>query len=190
MKKRILTVSLLLALAAILIIGATIAYFTDTTDTKTNTFTVGKVKIDLEEPKWEDVTATLMPGVSFDKDPTITVLADSQDAYVFLKLEMNKYVSLLNLMGVDAYKNEVGGLDGAYPGFGAFANKLASDKALREEVLERWFKGIEHTNWQVMNLTDITAAVSGAENQTNPTELSVILGYIGGSKGGVLSAND
>ena len=89
-------------------------------------FIVGIVNIDLSEPEWvvED-GHTLMPGISFDKDPTITLQAEdkenkipaSEDAYVFLKIDMNKYVSLVNLMGVDAYLNNVGGLKAAYPGY-------------------------------------------------------------------------
>ena len=42
MKKKILTVSLIVALAAILIVGGTMAYFTDT-QVKDNTFTIGNV---------------------------------------------------------------------------------------------------------------------------------------------------
>lgn len=48
MKKKILTLCLVVALAATAIVGGTLAYFTDT-DTETNTFTAGGVKIDLIE---------------------------------------------------------------------------------------------------------------------------------------------
>ena len=48
MKKKILTICLIVALAATAIIGGTLAYFTDT-DAKTNTFTAGGVKIALIE---------------------------------------------------------------------------------------------------------------------------------------------
>ena len=48
MKKKILTICLIVALAATAIIGGTLAYFTDT-DKATNTFTVGNVKIELIE---------------------------------------------------------------------------------------------------------------------------------------------
>ncbi|MDD5980772.1 MAG: TasA family protein, partial [Clostridium sp.] len=48
MKKKILTICLIVALAATAIIGGTLAYFTDT-KTATNTFTAGGVKIDLIE---------------------------------------------------------------------------------------------------------------------------------------------
>ena len=48
MKKKILALSMCIALAAIAIVGASLAYFTDTKDA-TNTFTVGNVKIELIE---------------------------------------------------------------------------------------------------------------------------------------------
>ena len=57
-KKKLLTIAMVLSMAAILAIGGTIAYFTDT-DTKTNTFTVGDVKIAIDEIFPED---ELMPG--------------------------------------------------------------------------------------------------------------------------------
>ena len=48
MKKKITAIFLCVALLAIAIVGASLAYFTDT-DAATNTFTVGNVKIDLIE---------------------------------------------------------------------------------------------------------------------------------------------
>ena len=51
MRKKLLVLSLCVALAAIAIAGASLAYFTDT-KSATNTFTVGNVKIDLIESKF------------------------------------------------------------------------------------------------------------------------------------------
>ena len=60
MKKKILSLCLVLALGATAVIGGTLAYFTDT-DTETNTFTAGNIAIELEEvfPNNE-----LMPGTA------------------------------------------------------------------------------------------------------------------------------
>lgn len=182
MKKKNLILTLTAVMLAFAIgVGGTIAYFTDTTESKVNAFTVGNVDITLTEPAWsENDNHTLMPGSSYAKDPTITVAENSQDAYVFLKVDMNKYVSLINLMGVDAYKN-VDSLknEGAYPGFIAFVNKLATDNTLRATVLDRWFTGINHADWKVMNANEILEWVNGAADQTNPKKLEVVLGYIG-----------
>ena len=51
MKKKITAIFLCVALLAIAIVGASLAYFTDT-DSATNTFTVGNVKIDLIESRY------------------------------------------------------------------------------------------------------------------------------------------
>lgn len=192
MKKKITAICLVVALAATAIVGGTLAYFTDTTDEVRNEFTVGNVAIDLDEPNWEyeGDKANLVPGTQIAKDPTITVLDKSQDAYVFLKLDMNKYVSLINLMGVDAYKNNIAGLEGTYPGFGEFMNTLATDREVRETVVNRWFTGINHNDWEIMNLDVIQAAVEGTATETNPKAISVVLGYKGGDNGGIVSEGD
>ena len=51
MKKKIIALCLCVALLAVAVVGASLAYFTDT-DNATNTFTVGNVKIDLIESKF------------------------------------------------------------------------------------------------------------------------------------------
>lgn len=86
------------ALIAVSVIG-TMAYLTST-DTVTNTFTVGKVAITLDEAKVNDagVAATpaervkansykLMPGHSYIKDPTVHVTDGSENCYIFVKVE-------------------------------------------------------------------------------------------------------
>lgn len=188
-KKTILVAAIAVMLVAALVVGGTLAYFTDKSDAKVNTFTMGNVGIDLTETAWDaDADHTLVPGKFYDKNPTITVDADSQDAYVFLKLDLNKYVSLINLMGVDAYKN-VDALKGqTYPGFIKFVEMLANDNALRAEVLNRWFKGINHAEWKVMNTDQIRADVMAAKDKQNPANLVVVLGYQ--KDGGVVKAGD
>ena len=59
-KRKILALALTLSMVAILAIGGTLAYFTDT-DSETNVFTLGNVKIDLKENFDED-NAVLRPG--------------------------------------------------------------------------------------------------------------------------------
>ena len=51
MKKKLIAIFLCVALVAIAVVGASLAYFTDT-KSATNTFTVGNVKIDLIESKF------------------------------------------------------------------------------------------------------------------------------------------
>lgn len=97
MKARKILVSLAaLALVAAISIGGTLAYLTSHDEVK-NTFTVGQVKITLDEAKIgadgkaitgegaDRVKANsykLMPGHEYDKDPTVTVKAGSEESYV------------------------------------------------------------------------------------------------------------
>ena len=78
MKKKILALSMCIALAAIAIVGASLAYFTDTKTAK-NTFTMGNVQIKLDEanindPEGDRVTSNdydVYPGLVVGKDPTV-----------------------------------------------------------------------------------------------------------------------
>lgn len=75
MKKKILALCLVIALAVTAIGGATLAYFTDDDDNATNTFTVGNVEIELTEPKWDangsKDAPEVYPGEALAKDPTV-----------------------------------------------------------------------------------------------------------------------
>lgn len=79
MKKKILALCLCVALAATAIVGASLAYFTDT-DEATNAFTVGNVKIALREV-FDPDTAVLVPGKDINKDVFVKNTG-AQDAYV------------------------------------------------------------------------------------------------------------
>ena len=63
MRKKLLVLSLCVALAAIAIAGASLAYFTDT-KSATNTFTVGNVKIDLLESSLHRENAGVANGAT------------------------------------------------------------------------------------------------------------------------------
>lgn len=77
-----------LAVAGILGIGAiaggTLAYFTDS-ENKTNVITMGHVDVDLEEPGWENPN-DVQPGNKYMKDPQISVVEGSEDAYLRAKV--------------------------------------------------------------------------------------------------------
>ena len=80
MKKKLTVIFLCVALAAIAIVGASLAYFTDTKSV-TNTFTVGKVKIDLIESKFHR-EGNDNSGDTTIPDPTHTVTDDDGMTYV------------------------------------------------------------------------------------------------------------
>lgn len=177
-KKSILLAATAVMLVAAMSIGGMLAYFTDT-DTKTNTFTVGNVDITLEEPSWNaEEDHVLMPGTTFEKDPTVTNVG-SESAYMFLTIDLNKYVSLLNLMGIDAAEDEAITGYTEHTSLANFVKAIADDNALRAQILGKWFGGINHSDWKVMNVDEIAAAIGAAADKENPPHLKVILGYIG-----------
>lgn len=108
--------AILLALCAVLLVGAsvagTLAYLTSKTETITNTFTVGKVEITLDEFKtnaygqklnksgdlWQSGQGenristggnnyTLIPGQTYHKDPTLTLKKGSEACILFVKVK-------------------------------------------------------------------------------------------------------
>lgn len=164
MKKKILALCLVVVLVATAITGVTLAYFTDVTATKTNTFTMGKVDIKLEEPKWNpDEDHKLMPGATYEKDPTITVAADSEDCYMFLDVTLNKYKSLAPTMAKYAVaKNYI--TQELFDSFCETENEktvfktskflshfMNNDMATLRIILNDWFVGINHADWKIVD---------------------------------------
>lgn len=84
MKKKTIAVVLALVLVICCAVGGVLAWLTDTTDSITNTFTVGNVKIDLAESK--NLNLKMIPGKDITKDPVATVKANSEDCYLFVKV--------------------------------------------------------------------------------------------------------
>lgn len=85
-KKGLILSILSLILVAVILIGASIAFFTDRGEV-TNTFTMGKVKIGLDEPNWgRDAGLGLLPGNIRAKDPTVTAIEGK--SYMRIRMEI------------------------------------------------------------------------------------------------------
>ena len=99
--KKTLALVLSFVLVIALTIVGTIAYLTSTPGAVTNTFTVGKVEITLDETDVDlygvkdgesRVTTNdykLIPGHTYVKDPTVHVQPGSEKCYVFVKVVDN-----------------------------------------------------------------------------------------------------
>lgn len=85
MKKKSLALVLALAMIVVCVVGGTLAWLTDKTAPVTNTFTYGDINITLAES--EDLDLKMIPGYTIDKDPTVTVVKDSEKCYLFVKVE-------------------------------------------------------------------------------------------------------
>ena len=106
MKKKILVACLCVALAVLTIAGTTLAYLTSQ-ETVTNTFTVGKVEIKLDEAKAnadgtlvpnadrvKENSYKLLPGHTYNKDPMVTVLKGSESSYIKMTVTFTKAAEL------------------------------------------------------------------------------------------------
>lgn len=119
--------ALLLTLCAVLLVAAsvlgTMAYLTST-DTVTNTFTIGKVEIKLDEtdvtnqtgPRVQANSYKLMPGTTYTKDPTVTVKAGSEESYVRMKVTFNNATEIIALCTDPEFTDDgPTGVENAYP---------------------------------------------------------------------------
>ncbi len=125
--KKIIALLLCVVMVCASSVFATVAYLTSR-DAMLNTFTVGNVAIDLEETKVTpdgkpvdpaEKTQTgneyhLIPGNTYVKDPTITIKAESEEAYVRMVVTMSNYAGLKAVFGDDFLpQNFVQGWDAA-----------------------------------------------------------------------------
>lgn len=98
MKKKITAIFLCVALVAIAIVGASLAYFTDT-KTAENTFTMGDVKIKLDETNVNGGDRTIVgndynvyPGAVVTKDPIVHNTGKNA-AWIRAKVEVKGWVT-------------------------------------------------------------------------------------------------
>lgn len=123
--------ALLLTLCAVLLVAAsvmgTMAYLTST-DKVENTFTVGNVTITLDEAKVntdgtpvtpaERVKANeykLLPGHTYTKDPTVTVIKGSESSYVRMKVTFNNAAQIIAMCTDPDFADEITGVENAFP---------------------------------------------------------------------------
>ena len=83
--------TLVLALAVVMLVGisvgGTIAWLTSKTPEIKNTFTTSDINITLtEEAGGQNKEFQMIPGWTIDKDPVVTVKAESEDCWLFIKV--------------------------------------------------------------------------------------------------------
>ena len=149
--KKILTVACAMALSAAIAVGGTLAYLTSQ-DQVVNTFTVGKVAIQLDEAKANadgslvDGAARvkansykLLPGHTYAKDPMVTVLEGSESSYIKMTVTFTKAAEL------DAIFAEQGGADmtsifNGYDRSNWIYQGNTKDDAANTRTYEFWYK--------------------------------------------------
>ena len=145
---------LLLTLCAVALVAAsvlgTLAYLTSTDEVQ-NTFTVGKVQIKLDEAEVDAMgkpveasngrvkanSYKLLPGHTYNKDPMVTVLKDSESSYIKMTVTFSKAAEL------DAIFNPGANLISIFNGYDS-ANWIykgnTEDTAKNTRTYEFWYK--------------------------------------------------
>lgn len=185
--------ALVLTLCAVLLVVATVmgtmAYLTST-DSVTNTFTVGKVAITLDEAKVntdgtpvadaDRVKANaykLIPGHSYTKDPTVHVTAGSENSYIFVKVENG--IAAFEVAGDKAIANQIeknqwNNLKGVT---GVYYKEYTSANAQKDLVV--------FENFEIAD----TAGSTDAWNNVNPQNTKVTVTAYAVQKDGFADAN-
>lgn len=103
MKKKTLISIIAVALILCVSVGGALAWLTDKTQEVTNTFTVGNIGLTLTETDADgngdanNNNYKMVPGQDIAKDPQVTVAAESEDCWVFIKVtkenDFDKYLT-------------------------------------------------------------------------------------------------
>lgn len=168
MKKKLTTV-LAIVLVVALSVAGTYAYLTDKTGPVVNTFTVGNVNIDLTEGTGEFYK--MVPGTTIGKDPKVTVKADSEACWLFVKVEKsanfadfltydmaNGWTALDGVNGVFYRQVEAGT---ANQDFAVLANNTVSVKS---NVTKAMMDGLTDATRPTLTFTAYACQIAGFEN--------------------------
>lgn len=177
-KKKLITMLTTLVLVVVVGVGATLAYFTDTTHALTNTFTVGnnvslvlretdienegEYKFANNETTGEQKYENMLPGIFVKKDPHIVVGEDSSDCYLFIQLR--NFDNNLNIRynnGTDGIINphwvkvtSATGLNGIYM-YKVGDNNIFSENTTTEAIFDE-IKLLNSFSDKNISITDLT----------------------------------
>lgn len=164
MNKKLRRILLTVCSAALLVcvtVGATVAYLTSS-DTVTNTFTVGNVQIKLDEAqanadgsltdngttRVKANTYKLLPGHTYSKDPMVTVLDGSEKCYVKMTVTFTESAALdaifdkLNEGKSDDEKIQLTSIFNGYSSTNWIAKGNKEDETANTRTYEFWYNGI------------------------------------------------
>ncbi len=135
MKKKLMAIALAVCVVAVLAAGASLAYFTDKTEAANNTFTMGNVKIALDETDLtkDDDSRTaegntyenLYPGMEMVKDPTVHNTGRN-DAWVRVIVRVANGAAFMDKFAIAPYASSP--LEGLTHGLGVGWQITASTK--------------------------------------------------------------
>ena len=147
MKKTLIAVVLTLVVC-LCAFGTTLALLADKTESVVNTFTVGDVDITLTETTGDEYK--MIPGSTIEKDPTVAVLADSEECWLFVEIKESDNLDAFIAYEVADGWTELAGNAGVYyrtAKAGDSFSVLADDQVTVKETV---------TKAQMDAITDVT----------------------------------
>lgn len=109
---RVLVMAVALTLIIGGIIGGSVAWLTATSETVTNTFTVGNIDIELTEESGS--TYKMVPGNTITKNPKVTVKTGSEACWLFVKIEKQNGIDGFITYSVDKDWTALPNVDNVY----------------------------------------------------------------------------
>lgn len=89
-KKIIAMLSVFIMLAMVVIgrsVSGTVAWLVSKPESRVSTFTLGDINITLTESDFGSQPIKIIPGIDIKKDPKVTVMANSEACWLFVKVE-------------------------------------------------------------------------------------------------------
>lgn len=172
--KKSLIVTLMILLICLIAAGSTLTWLFDTAEA-TNTFTVGKIDIELNEPAWSssEVIKKLYPGAEIEKDPVVTVKSNSENCYVYVMIDnqLNDTVSDAVTMDIDSthwIHVQTSGSKSLYRYF-EIVNNNASDQKLEKVFTKVTVDTANVTESNISELDGKTILVKAYAHQSEAT---------------------
>ncbi|MGN0754856.1 MAG: hypothetical protein ACI4ME_10390 [Aristaeellaceae bacterium] len=110
--KRILLAAVAALLLVAVSVGGTMAWLVANTDSVVNTFTPSDITITLAETT--GTSYKMVPGATITKDPLVTVKANSEKCYLFVKVEKSTNFGAFMTYEMAAGWTELTGVSGVY----------------------------------------------------------------------------
>lgn len=181
-KKKLFTLVAAVSLVAVIGVGSTLAYFTDS-DSAKNVVTMGHVDITLTEPEFsknEDNTiSNVVPNQVITKDPTITVAEDSESCYLRAKIDFSDDLTDMQaeelLAKIEIKDGWVLSTDGYYY-YQNIVEKTAENKEVvffdKVTIPELWGNEVADLTFEI----NVTAEAIQADN-FEPREVNGVYGW-------------
>ena len=175
-KRRILALVLACVLCVCIGIGGTLAWLTATTTPVTNTFTTSDIEITLAES--DNLDLKMVPGYTITKDPKATVVAGSEDCYLFVKLEKSTNFDDFMTYDIADGWTELPGVDGVYyrtvltAEMGTGFSVLKDDQVeVKNTVTKDHMKNLTQTTYPTLKVTAYASQLyKSASEKFDPAE--------------------